>query len=377
MRIYLDNAATTPLDPLVLEAMLPYLHTHFGNPSSIHSHGREARTAIENARKSMARLLHCAPSELFFTSGATEANNTALTGSVFGLGIAHLITSPIEHHAVLHTAQWLAAKGFVKLHLAKLTPNGHVDLDSLDKLLKKHPKALVSLMHGNNEIGNTTDIKTAANLCKQYEAVFHSDTVQTVGHRFLNIQDLRVDMLVGSGHKFHGPKGVGFLYLNSVQKIDSTVHGGAQERNMRGGTENVAGIVGMAKALELAYGEMEVREEKIGKLKKRMAEGLQKNIPDLLFNGDCLSETHSVQHVLSIATPRHNVNEMLLFKLDIEKISVSGGSACTSGAVAGSHVLQALGVDEERGVIRFSFSHSNTEEEIDKVVGILGKLFAA
>jgi cysteine desulfurase len=278
---------------------------------------------------------------------------------------------------VLHTAQWLAAKGFVQLHFVELTPNGHIDLNSLEVLVKKYPKALVSLMQGNNEIGNITDIKTAAQVCKQYEAILHSDTVQTIGHHRLNIQELKADMLVGSGHKFHGPKGIGFIYINGTNKISPLVHGGAQERNMRGGTENVAGIVGMAKALELSYSEMEVREEKIGYLKKRMAEGLQKHIPNILFNGDCLSETNSVRHVLSVATPRHHVNEMLLFKLDIEKISVSGGSACTSGAVAGSHVLQALGVDEERGVIRFSFSHTNTEEEIDLVSGILGKLFTA
>lgn len=376
MRIYLDNAATTPLDPLVLEAMLPHLEHNFGNPSSIHSHGREARSAVENARKTVARLLKCSPSEIFFTSGATEADNMAIMGAVFSVGIQHIITSPIEHHAVLHTAQWLDKKGFAKVHYVQLDASGHVDFESLESLLKEFPKALVILMHGNNEVGNVTDIQQVSKICRQYGALFHSDTVQTIGHYSIDLQALDIDFLVASAHKFHGPKGVGFVYINGKSKIESIIHGGTQERNMRGGTENVAGIVGLAKALELAYQKMDENKAHIRSIKQRMIETLQVSISDLLFNGDCLSESRSLDHVLSVATPVHESNDMLLFNMDIEKISISGGSACTSGATAASHVLEALNVDPDRGVIRFSFSKYTTFEEIDRVVGVLARLYS-
>jgi cysteine desulfurase len=375
MRIYLDNAATTPLDPLVLEAMLPHLQTNFGNPSSIHSHGREARSAVENARKTVARLLKCSPSEIFFTSGATEADNMALMGAVFSAGIQHIITSPIEHHAVLHTAQWLDKKGFAKVHFVQLDSSGHVDMDFLESLLKEFPKALVSLMHGNNEVGNVTDIQQVSKICRQYAALFHSDTVQTIGHYPIDLQALDIDFLVASAHKFHGPKGVGFIYINGKSKIESIIHGGTQERNMRGGTENVAGIIGLAKAFELACQKMDENKTHLLSIKRRMIEKLQSSVSDLLFNGDCLSETQSLDHVLSVATPVHESNDMLLFNMDIEKISISGGSACTSGATAASHVLEALNVHPDRGVIRFSFSKYTTFEEIDRVVGVLARLY--
>jgi cysteine desulfurase len=375
MRIYLDNAATTPLDPTVQEAMMPYLQTHFGNPSSIHTHGREARTAVENARKTVAKLLKCSPSEIFFTSGATEADNTALIGSVFSLDVKHIITSPIEHHAVLHTAEWLHKKGLAKMHLVKTDAKGHVDLNHLEELLQNHPNALVSLMHGNNEIGNLTDIGRVSALCRQRQAYFHSDTVQTIGLYPTDLQKLDIDFIVGSAHKFHGPKGVGFLYINGNNKIEPHLHGGSQERNMRGGTENVAGIVGLAKALELAYTEMESKKAQLFALKSGMIHKLKQAIPDILFNGDCLSEETSLSHVLSISTPVHEVNEMLLFNLDIAKISVSGGSACTSGVNTGSHVLNHLALDPNRGAIRFSFSKYTTEEEIDKTVEVFKRLF--
>lgn len=375
MRIYLDNAATTPLDPQVLQAMMPYLDTYFGNPSSIHTHGREARTAIENARKTIAKLLKCSPSEIFFTSGATEADNTALIGSVFSLGVKHIITSPIEHHAVLHTAEWLQQKGFAHVHLLRLDEKGRVDLSHLEELLSTHQNVLVSLMHGNNEIGNMTDIAKVSLLCKQSGALFHSDTVQTIGLYPIDLQQTEIDFIVGSAHKFHGPKGVGFLYINAKNRIEAFMHGGAQERNMRGGTENVAGIVGLAKALELAYAEMEEKRLKISSLKRQLIYRLKQNLADILFNGDCLSEEQSLCHVVSIATPKHEGNEMLLFNLDIEKISISGGSACTSGASAGSHVLSEIGVDPERGAIRFSLSKYSTEEEIERTVQVLVRLF--
>lgn len=375
MRIYLDNAATTALDPRVLEAMLPHMNTLFGNPSSIHSHGREARTAVEYARKTLAKLLHCSPSEIFFTSGATEADNMVLTGSIFSLNIKHIITSPIEHHAVLHTAEWLKKKGFAEVHLVKLDANGHVDLVHLEALLKHYPHSLVSLMHGNNEIGNMTDLYKVSALCRIHGALFHADTVQTVGLYPIDLQKLDIDFIVGSAHKFHGPKGVGFVYINAKNKLESLLHGGAQERNMRGGTENVAGIVGLAKALELAYSEMEEKRQSIGHLKKILIQQLRDQIPDLLFNADCLSEEHSLCHVVSISTPKHEVNEMVLFNLDIEKISISGGSACASGATTGSHVLNEIGIDPERGAIRFSLSKYTTEEEITRTVQVLAHLF--
>ncbi len=375
MRVYLDNAATTSIDSAVLDVIFLQLQSNFGNPSSIHSHGREARSAVENARKTIARLLKCSPSEIFFTSGATEADNMALAGSVYSLGIQHIITSPIEHYAVLHTAKWLSDKGLCQMHFVKLDELGHVDINSLSKLLSTYPKALVSLMHGNNEVGNLTDIYSVSALCRQYNAIFHSDTVQTIGHLPIDLQKLDIDFIVGSGHKFHGPKGVGFIYINAKSKIESFVHGGAQERNMRGGTENVAGIVGMAKALEIVYAQMEENELKIKALKHEMIAKLSASVADLLFNGDCLCDEKSLAHILSVATPVHEGNEMLLFNMDIEKISISGGSACTSGAMAASHVLDALGVDEERGVIRFSFSKYTTSEEIDHVVAVLKKLF--
>ncbi len=375
MRIYLDNAATTSLDPLVLAAMSPFFESHFGNPSSIHASGREARTAVENARKTISKLLHCSPSEIFFTSGATEADNMALAGSIFSSGVRHIITSPIEHHAVLHTAEWWAKKGHVNLHLVQLDGKGHIDLTHLETLLAAHPQALVSLMHGNNEIGNMTDLKAVSLLSRKYKAYFHSDTVQTIGLYPLHLPQLDLDFVVGSAHKFHGPKGVGFIYIKGGIKLDAFIHGGSQERNMRGGTENVAGIVGLAKALEIAYSEMEQKRSAMAALKKFLCQRLMEEIPDVRFNGDCLSEAQSLAHIVSISTPEHDGNEMLLFNLDIEGISISGGSACTSGAAAGSHVLHEIGVPEERGAIRFSLSKYTTQEELEKTVQVLSRLF--
>ncbi|MBC7389335.1 MAG: cysteine desulfurase [Opitutaceae bacterium] len=374
MHIYLDNAATTPIEKEVLEAMAPYFGHAFGNPSSIHSHGRQARSAIENARKTVARLLNCSPSEIFFTSGATEADNLALTGSVFSLGIKNIITSPIEHHAVLHTAEWLDKKSFSKMHLVDINEKGNVRMESLENLLSENPGCLVSLMHGNNEIGNMLNLQEVSGLCIKYNALFHSDTVQTIGHFPFDLQKVKLDFLVGSAHKFHGPKGIGFIYINAQNKIEPIIHGGSQERNMRGGTENVAGAVGLAKALEIACQDIDSKRNYLTELKTHFIQKLKQEIPGIEFNGDCLSE-FSLPHVISITTPKHEVNEMLLFNLDIEKISVSGGSACTSGAVAGSHVLNALGIEEDRGVVRFSLSKYNTLEEIDRTVFMLAGFF--
>ncbi|MDN5217450.1 cysteine desulfurase family protein [Fulvivirgaceae bacterium BMA12] len=375
MRIYLDNAATTPVDEQVFEAMKPYLTNVFGNPSSIHTHGREVKAAIEKSRKTIADLLNATPSEIFFTSGGTEADNTAIRCSVETLGIKHCITSRIEHHAVMHTMERLQQLGKIKLSYVNLSEDGHIDYDHLEALLKKENKSLVSLMHANNEIANLTDINKIGELCQEYGAVFHSDTVQSMGHYVHDMQQLKIHCMVGSAHKFHGPKGIGFLYVNHDHKIDPFIHGGAQERNMRGGTENVSGIIGLAKALEMAYENMEAHHNYIQSLKTRMITSLQEVIPDVGFNGDCANPDKSLYTVLNVCLPESDDNEMLLFNLDINKISASGGSACSSGSNVGSHVLSALKTDPKRGAIRFSFSKFNTAEEIDYTVEKLAEFY--
>jgi cysteine desulfurase len=375
MRVYFDNAATTPLDPQVLEAMLPYLTDHFGNPSSIHTHGREVRAAIEKARKTVAGLLNAATSEIFFTSGGTEADNTALLSGIHSHGIRHVITSPIEHHAVLHTLQALEKKGSIRLSYVQLLPDGAVDLQHLEHLLNTSEPALVSLMHGNNEIGNILDLEAVCALAKKAGALFHSDTVQTMGHYTFDLQKTAPDFLVASAHKFHGPKGVGFLYINADTKIEPYLHGGGQERNMRGGTENVYGIIGLAKAMELAYAQLHEHRTHIQGLKSRLIEKLRTTIPGVHFNGQSESTDKSLYTVVSVAIPGPDMDDMLLFNLDINKISASAGSACASGTSIGSHVLQAIRADEACGHIRFSFSKFNTEEEVDYVVEKLATLY--
>ncbi len=366
-RIYLDNAATTPLDPEVLEAMLPLMTENFGNPSSIHAHGREVRSMIEKSRKNIANLLNTSPSEIFFTSGGTEADNTAIYGSIESLGIRHVIASPIEHHAVLHTLGFLEKQSKIEFSMLEIDAKGNINYEQLSDLLRSKPRSLVSLMHGNNEIGNLLDIELVGNLCEEYKAIFHSDTVQTMGFYKHDLQQLNVDFIVGAGHKFHGPKGVGFLYINAKNKIQPFVHGGAQERNMRGGTENIYGIVGIAKALEIAYQEMEANRQHIEGLKLRMIDKLN-NIEGIAFNGESGNMDKSAYKVLNVSLPPSEDNDMLLFNLDIARISCSGGSACASGTNIGSHVLDALNIDPARGNIRFSFSKYNTIEEIDYAV---------
>jgi len=366
-RIYFDNAATTSLDAQVLEAMMPYLTEKFGNPSSIYSYGRESRMAIENARKSVAKILNAHPAEIFFTSGGTESSNTAITASVRDLGCKHIISSVIEHHATTHTVEYLAKKGEAKLSYVKLLPNGHVDLENLESLLaSSSEKTLVTLMHANNEIGNILDIHAVGNLCKQYNAIFHSDTVQTVGHFPFDLRNTPVHFITGAGHKFHGPKGVGMLYINENVKITPFVHGGSQERNMRAGTENLYGIVGFAKALELATANHETESAHIYDLKTYMKQQLEKSIDRVAFNGDVLGK--SLYTVLSVSFPKTEKSEMILFNMDINNICASGGSACTSGADAGSHVIRAINNNPNQVTVRFSFSKYNTKEEVDVVV---------
>ncbi|MEO7120534.1 MAG: cysteine desulfurase family protein [Ginsengibacter sp.] len=366
-RIYFDNAATTAIDKDVLESMMPYFTEKFGNPSSIYSYGRETRMAIENARKSVAKILNARPAEIFFTSGGTESTNTAINAAVNDLGCKRIITSPLEHHATLHCAEHFAKAGKVELDYVKVLPEGHIDLADLERLLKESKeKCLVTLMHANNEIGNITDIEAVGNLCKKYEAIFHSDTVQTIGHYAFDLRQLPVHFITAAGHKFHGPKGVGILYINENIKIHPFINGGSQERNMRAGTENIYGIVGFAKALELATANLHEESEFISELKNYMKQKLIENIPGVHFNGDHAGK--SLYTVLSVAFPKTEKSEMLLFNLDINNICASGGSACTSGADAGSHVIRAITNNPDQATVRFSFSKYNTKEEIDIVV---------
>jgi cysteine desulfurase len=347
--------------------MMPYLTTHFGNPSSIYSYGRESRMAIENARKTVAKLLNAHPAEIFFTSGGTESSNTAIRAAVRDLGCKHIISSSIEHHATTHTIEHLHKTGEAALSYVKLLPNGHIDLADLENLLiNSKVKCLVTLMHANNEIGNMIDIHAVGEICKKYNAIFHSDTVQTVGHFPFNLRNTPVHFITGAGHKFHGPKGVGVLYINENIKITPFVHGGSQERNVRAGTENLYGIVGFAKALEIASEEYEKESNYIKRLKLYMMEQLKSNINGVVFNGDPLGA--SLYAVLSVSFPKTEKSEMILFNLDINNICASGGSACTSGADQGSHVIRAINNNPNQITVRFSFCKHNTTAEIDQVV---------
>lgn len=372
-RIYFDNAATTPLDPEVLEAMMPYLTTYFGNPSSIYSYGRESRLAIENARKQVAKILGAKPAEIFFTSGGTESSNTAINAAITDLGCKRIITSAIEHHATLHTVQALEKEKGIQVSYVNLLPNGHIDLQNLEALLQSSDdKCLVTLMHANNEIGNLSNIHAIGNICKQHDAIFHSDTVQTVGHFPFDLRNTPVHFITGAAHKFNGPKGVGILYINENIKIHPFINGGSQERNMRAGTENLYGIVGFAKALQLATDNYEADSKYVNDLRLYMADCLQKEIPDISFHGDTFG--NSLYTVLNIGLPQTDKTDMLLFNLDIHHICASGGSACTSGASVGSHVISSVYPDKDVVAVRFSFSKHNTKEEVDKVVAILKTL---
>lgn len=377
MRVYLDNAATTQLDPEVFEAMKPYMLEFYGNPSSTHTHGRASRSALEKARKQVAELLHASPSEIFFTSGGTEADNTAIKCSIETLGLKHAVTSRLEHHAVLHTLEDLAARNIIRLDFVQTDERGNIDLKHLEHLLSVNSNSLVSLMHGNNEIGNLNDLEQIGEICETHKAVFHSDTVQTLAHYAHDLSKLKVHCMIGSAHKFHGPKGVGLMYVRKGHKIAPFIHGGSQERNMRGGTENIYGIMGMAKALEIAYDGMEQHRSHILSLKKAMIEGFREKIPGVAFNGESESLDSSLYTVLSVSLPPSEDTDMLLFNLDLNQISASAGSACNSGSNLGSHVLRALNADPERGAIRFSFSKYNTLEEVDYVVNKLAEMYAS
>jgi cysteine desulfurase len=364
MNVYLDNAATTPVLPEVAQAMLPFLTEYFGNPSSSHAFGRKTKSALEQSRRTIARLLNCSPSEIFFTSGGTEADNLAMHAAIHDLGCKHIITSAIEHSAVIKTAEIMAKQFGLKLSLVKLDAAGNVDMQHLQNLLSTNEKSFVTLMHANNEIANLLNLKEVSALCLSHNAILHSDTVQTMGHYAFDMQDLHIHFLNASAHKFHGPKGVGFIYINKKVKINPDITGGGQERGVRGGTENISGVVGMAKALELCYNDLDEHKTYVSELKQFMASELESSIPELVFNGNSRN-VDSLYTVLNITLPPTSNSDMFLFLLDLEGVACSGGSACSSGASKGSHVLDAIGALKPGcASIRFSFSRLNTREEV-------------
>lgn len=376
MKVYLDNAATTPMDKEVIEAIIPIMENSFGNPSSVHAFGRGTRAIIEKSRKQVAKYINAAPSEIVFTGGGTEADNMVLRGAVDDLDVKHIITSKIEHHAVIDTAEIVGEKNKVKVSFVSFDKKGYVDISSLERLLEENKgiKTLVSLMHANNEIGNKLPLKKVSDICKQYGAYFHSDTVQTMCHYSFDVRELGIDFLTCSAHKFHGPKGIGFLYVNQDIPIKPMITGGAQERNVRAGTENIIGIVGLTKAMEVAYRDLEEHQSHIQGLKTYMIEQLEANISGVTFNGDPKGD--SLYTVLNVQFPNSEMDEMLLYNFDIEGIAVSGGSACSSGSNLGSHVLKNIGTDMTKPSIRFSFSKYNTKEEIDYTIKVIKDLFA-
>lgn len=370
MKVYFDNAASTPLEPRVLEVMQEVMREDYGNPSSIHAFGRKTRSIVESSRKKIADILGVSPGEIFFTSGGTEADNMALYRSVIDLKVKHIITSPIEHHAVLHTVEDIEKQGLAQIHYTNINALGDIDLTHLEELLQKHPKALVSLMHVNNETGSILPLKQVHELCSKYETWFHSDMVQSIGQ--YPVPPIKPHFMACSAHKFHGPKGVGFIYIDSSAPLKAFIQGGAQERGLRGGTENVYGIVGMAKALEIAYEDLEKNTAYIQGLKAYFIEKISSVFSDLHYHGDPQQGAYRLVNISLPPTPKA---EMMLFNLDIAGIAVSAGSACTSGTNIGSHVLKAIGSDMNRPSFRFSFSKYNSKEEVDYVVGVLKGLY--
>jgi cysteine desulfurase len=364
MRVYLDNAATTPMASEVIEAMTSVMKNDFGNPSSSHFYGRQVKALLETSRRSIAKHLNCASSEIIFTSGGTEADNMALVSSVNNLGVKRIISSSIEHHAVGHSIESLEKSHSIQFERVKIDEKGHVDLIHLDELLAQNIPTLVSLMHANNEIATLLPLKKVSEICRKYGAFFHSDTVQTIGHYSFDLQEIDIDFITCAAHKFHGPKGIGFLYVNKKNKVESLIHGGAQERGLRGGTENVSGIVGLAAAMDLAYKNILEHQSHLQGLKSYMIDSLLSAFPTITFHGETDPEK-SLYTVLNVCFPKTDKGGMLLFTLDLKGVAVSGGSACSSGANKGSHVLEGIQADMSRPNARFSFSRYTTKEEID------------
>lgn len=375
MHIYLDNASTTPIHAEVLKSMFDVLAEDYGNPSSIHWHGRKARSLIEQARRTVAKTINASIGEVFFTSCATEATNMVLKNAVSDLGVQHIISSPTEHHCVLHTLDYLENNNLCEITYLNVDQYGHIDYEELKSILSNiDKKTLVSLMHGNNEIGTMHNINYIGQLCHEHDALYHCDAVQTIGKYPIDVQELKVNFLTGSGHKFHGPKGTGFIYICNENMLTPSILGGAQERNMRAGTENIAGIIGMAKALEMATQSMTENQAYINSLRVRFKEMLEQDVDDILYNGP--QNQNYLQHVLNVSFPPGLHADLLVMNLDIEGISASSGSACSAGIEEDSHVLQAIGHHSSRKAIRFSFSINNTIEEIEHTTNVLKKLLS-
>ena len=365
MKVYLDNAATTPIASEVIEEIQPYLNNYFGNPSSTHAFGRKTKNAIEINRKKIADLIRAKNNEIIFTSGGTEADNMALRCAVFDLNVKRIITTKIEHHAVLHTAECLRDQQNVEVIFLATDHNGNPDLVQLESIVNDKVNTLVTLMHANNEIGTLLPIKKVASICAKHKHVyFHSDTVQTMGHYNFNLSETPIDFLTCSAHKLHGPKGVGFLYVNQKISLNPLITGGSQERKNRGGTENLYGIVGLGKAMEMAYENLASHQKHIQDLKSFMKKELEKIDQRISFNGETSPEK-SLYTVLNVCFPADVCNSMLLFSLDIHGIAASGGSACSSGSNQGSHVLAELPHQENCQSVRFSFSRFNTQEDVE------------
>lgn len=376
IKVFFDNAATTPMAPEVIDVMTDIMKNHYGNPSSQHSFGRATRSIIETSRKKIADFLNTSPGNIFFTSGGTEADNMAIKCGIKDHNITHAITSKLSHHAVLHPLEELEKSGVIKLSYVEVNEKGQVSLSNLKELLESHPRTFVSILHANNEIGTIQDITAIGDICKEHNAIFHSDTVQTMAHYRYDLQKINVDFIAASAHKFHGPKGIGFVYISDNIKISPLLSGGSQERNMRAGTENLIGIAAISHAMEMAYEKMEEETEYIKRIKSHMIAELKKHIPQVKFNGMCDDIDNSLYTVLSCSFPETPMAEMLLFNLDIKGIACSGGSACTSGSNKGSHVIQEINPNSKRPSVRFSFSKYNTKEEVDYVVDVLKGLFS-
>lgn len=371
MDIYLDNAAATQLDPEVLASMMPYMAGLCGNPSSVHRYGCHAKSALEQSRKKIARLFDVSPSEILFTSGGTEGNNMLLRGIIEAMQIAHVLTSPLEHLAVRMPLEALAKQGKIKLSYVRVNQTGDFTLDEVEQWLKGHPHALVSFMQVNHEIGNITDMVAIGQLCREYGAFFHSDTIQGI---YCYPSDfLSCHLALGSAHKIHGPKGIGFVYIDANASVAPLITGGSQELNMRGGTENVAYIVGMAKALEVAFRDRAKVVAHLLAIKQHMIALLKRHMPDITFNGHSESLTQSSPNLLNISLPNWQAHDMLVYHLDIHGVAASTGSACTSGSALGSPVIAALQKGTNHA-LRFSFSKYTTPAEVGKTVALLAEL---
>ena len=371
MLVYFDNASTTPLLTEVKEIMISTINDNYGNPSSIHRKGREAKIVIEDARKTIAGLLGASTGEIFFTSGATESNNMAPLCSIRDLGVDHIISSPTEHHCILHTLDYIEQNNMAKVSYLDVDDSGHINYSDLEQLLDSEDgQKMVSLMHVNNEIGTMHDIKLIAEICNKKNALFNCDTSQSMGKIPIDVQDVKVNFLCGSAHKFFAPKGVGFIYIKNDNMIKPLVYGGDQERGIRSGTENIYSIAAMSKALEIAHQEMEVRKAITSKIKTYFIERAKAELDDVIING---SQHHSAYNILSVSFPHTEKSDLLMMNLDISGICASSGSACSSGVENDSHVLHAIKHDPSRKTVRFSFSHFNTKEEVDYTIDILKK----